>query len=159
LGRSRADLASHLYSLVGGGAVAGVGVDLVDIHRFRRVLDRTPGVIGRMFTEDEQGYAEAKRDPAERYAARFAAKEAVMKAMRVGVFQVPLTDIEVVRDDESGAPSVQLHREAAALAESRRIVGWQLTMTHIDAVAEAVALAFETDTAGGWGSVEVGTGS
>lgn len=137
-------MATHLKSLAGDGTVAGVGVDLVDLHRFRRVLERTPGVIGRMFTADEQAYADAKRDPAERYAARFAAKEAVMKALHVGVFDVPLTDIEIVRDDESGAPFVRLHGEAAALAASRGVDRWQLTMTHIDTAAEAVALALTT---------------
>ena len=65
--------------------VLGVGIDLVDVDRFRRSLQRTPSMIERMFTEDERTYALAVNDPAERFAVRFAAKEAVMKAMGVGL--------------------------------------------------------------------------
>jgi holo-[acyl-carrier protein] synthase len=127
--------------LAGEHLVVGVGVDLVDLDRFRRVLDRTPGVVRRLFTDEEQRYATAKPDPTERYAARFAAKEAVLKALRIGVFHVPLTDIEVVRDDESGAPSIVLHGRAEAVARQRDVAHVLVTMTHIDTAAEAVALA------------------
>jgi holo-[acyl-carrier protein] synthase len=127
--------------MASGEVVVGVGVDLVDLDRFRRVLERTPTVVDRLFTDRERAYAEAKADPTERFAARFAAKEAVMKALRVGVFQVPLTDIEIERDDETGAPSVVLHGKAAGLASDRGIAAWLVTMTHIDTAAEAIALA------------------
>lgn len=124
--------------------VVGVGVDLVDLVRFRRVIDRTPRIVERIFTGQEQAYASAARDPAERYAVRFAAKEAVLKALGVGIFHVPLVDIEVGRDDDSGAPFVVLHGTAAAAAQARGIDRWLLTLTHIGAAAEAVALALRT---------------
>jgi holo-[acyl-carrier protein] synthase len=71
---------------------------------------------------------------------RFAAKEAVMKAMGVGLGEVRLRDIEV-RRAESGAPSVLLHGTAAEKAESMGIARWLLTMTHTDHLAEAIAVA------------------
>ena len=58
---------------------------LVDVERFRRVLERRPGIVDRLFTEGERADAGRQRDPAQRLAARFAAKEAVMKALGTGV--------------------------------------------------------------------------
>ena len=58
----------------------GVGIDLVDIERFRRSLERTPTMRARLFTEIELAYVAAKSDPVPSLAARFAAREAVMKA-------------------------------------------------------------------------------
>jgi holo-[acyl-carrier protein] synthase len=121
-------------------SILGVGVDAVGIARFQRVLERTPTIVERVFTADEREYADSARLGVQRYAVRFAAKEAVLKAMRAGIFTFPLTQIEIVRG-EGGAPFVHLHGRARALAEERYIGGWQLTMTHTDEVAEAVVLA------------------
>jgi holo-[acyl-carrier protein] synthase len=120
--------------------VIGIGLDLVDLERFRRVLDRTPSIVDRLFTDDERAYALAKRDPTERFAGRFAAKEAVMKAMGVGIGEVRFREIEVVRAD-SGAPSVALHGDAAARATGLGIAEWRLTLSHTHRVAEAIAVA------------------
>jgi holo-[acyl-carrier protein] synthase len=121
-------------------AVLGVGVDLCEVDRMRRVLARTPGFATRVFTEEERAYCRERRDPAERFAARFAAKEAVLKAMGVGLGACAFREIEVVRAD-SGAPSVALHRAAAALAAARGIGGWHLSLTHTASVAEALVIA------------------
>jgi len=120
--------------------VIGIGVDLVELDRFRLALDRTPGLLERVFTEGEQDYALRKRDPTERLAVRFAAKEAVMKAMGVGIGEVRLRDIEVVRAD-SGRPSILLHGSAADMAAAMGIVEWKITMTHTARAAEAIAVA------------------
>ncbi|OWY58685.1 hypothetical protein B7486_78645 [cyanobacterium TDX16] len=103
-------------------------------------MARTPTIVGRVFTADEQAYAEAKRDPTERYAVRWAAKEAVMKALGVGLGEVDLKEIEVVRA-ESGAPSVVLHGRAAVVADARGVTTWQLSLTHTESAAHAIAVA------------------
>ena len=118
----------------------GIGVDLVEIERFRRTLERTPGIIDRCFTDAERAYAEKRRDPTERFAVRFAAKEAVMKALGVGIGEVRLRDIEIERA-ESGRPSIVLHGTAADLARERGVTDWLLTMTHTASMAEAIAVA------------------
>ncbi|HVT41426.1 MAG TPA: 4'-phosphopantetheinyl transferase superfamily protein, partial [Acidimicrobiales bacterium] len=64
-----------------GAAIVGVGVDAVDVERFRRLLDRRPRFAERCFTEGERADATAGADAAQSLAARFAAKEAVMKAL------------------------------------------------------------------------------
>jgi holo-[acyl-carrier protein] synthase len=122
------------------GAVVGVGVDLCDVDRIRRTLARTPGFAARVFTQAEQDYCRRARDPAERFAARFAAKEAVLKALSAGLGSCPLRDIEVVRAS-SGAPSVVLHGAAAALAAERGVATCRVSLTHTRTMAEAVAIA------------------
>ncbi len=118
----------------------GIGTDLVEIERFRTALVRTPGLRERIFTAAEREYADARGDPTERYAVRFAAKEAVMKALGVGLGEIEMRDIEVARAD-SGAPSIVLHGSAAALAHERGVTRWLLTMTHTDRMAQAIAVA------------------
>lgn len=120
--------------------VVGVGIDLVDVERFRISLARTPSMRERMFTPGEREYAETANDPAERYAARFAAKEAVMKAMGVGLGAFGFHDVEVVRAD-GGAPSLRIAGPAEILAVERGILVWQLSLTHTATSAGAVVVA------------------
>lgn len=123
-----------------GRVVVGLGVDLVEVDRVRRAVGRTPGFVTRTFTADEQARAEAARDPAERYAVRWAAKEAVLKALGSGLGAAPLTDIEVVRA-ESGEPSLVLHGAAAELAAARGVAGWLVSLSHTASMAQATVLA------------------
>lgn len=118
----------------------GIGTDLVELERFRATLERTPRIKERSFTAAEREYSDAKSDPTERYAARWAAKEAVMKAMGVGLGGVAMVDIEVVKDD-SGAPSILLHDTAAAKAAELGITEWKITITHTESLAQAIAVA------------------
>ena len=120
--------------------ILGIGADLVDLDRFRAVLERRPGMIARLFTGAEQEYAERRNDSVERYAVRFAAKEATLKSMGVGLGAVGWHDIEVARD-ESGRPSLIVRGRAAELAASLGITRWELTLTHSDLVAQAIVVA------------------
>lgn len=122
------------------GRVIGIGTDLVELERFRQTLERTPGIKSRSFTEAEQVYSDAKNDPTERYAARWAAKEAVMKAMGVGLGEVAMVDIEVVKAD-NGAPAIMLHNTAADKARELGISEILITMTHTASLAQAIAVA------------------
>jgi holo-[acyl-carrier protein] synthase len=138
-----ADLAT---SVAGAGAgVVGVGVDAVDVPRFRRILARRPGFAARFFTDIEQADSCRSDDPTESLAARFAAKEAVMKALGTGLGGFALTDVEVRRADGEGptrgAPSVVLHGAAAALAEQRQTGTIHLSLTHTTEVAIAFVVA------------------
>jgi holo-[acyl-carrier protein] synthase len=118
----------------------GIGNDLVDIDRFRKALERTPSLRERLFTDEERSYADARADPTERYAVRFAAKEAVMKALGVGLGEIQMRDIEVQRA-ESGAPQLVLHGTAAELAAARGVRQWLITLSHSDTVAQAIVVA------------------
>ncbi|MEE2768427.1 MAG: holo-ACP synthase [Actinomycetota bacterium] len=118
----------------------GIGADLVEVDRFRRALDRTPRLRERLFRPDERMYAERAVDPAQRYAARFAAKEATLKALGLGLGAMALYDIEVVRES-SGRPALCLHGRAAVTAARAGVTQWQLTLTHTDRTAHATVVA------------------
>ncbi len=121
--------------------IVGLGTDLVEVSRFRLAMERRGDRLSeRLFSDDERTYAGKQKDPAKSLAARFGAKEAVMKAMGVGLWKFKLRDVEVVRA-KSGAPSVALHGRAAEMAAERGIVDWQLSLTHTDTTALAVAIA------------------
>jgi holo-[acyl-carrier protein] synthase len=127
-------------STVGVGIV-GVGTDLVEVDRFRLAMARRARLGERLFSDAEREYAGRHRDPAPRLAVRFAAKEAVMKALGVGLGAFKLRDVEVARR-RSGAPELVLRGKAAGLAEARGVAGWHLSLTHTDSMAMAVAVAF-----------------
>jgi len=124
----------------GVGGVRGIGVDAVDVARFRQVIERRPALVHRLFTEKEQAYALGCADPGPRLAVRFAAKEAVLKALGVGVGAARFRDVEVVRGD-GGQPRLALSGRAAALSVRRGVGRWHLSMTHTDTVAVASVVA------------------
>ena len=124
-----------------GAGVVGLGTDLVEVERFRRALDRRANLPSLLFSADEQAYASRQHDPAPSLAVRFAAKEAVMKALGVGLGGFALRDVEVVRDDDAGTPVLVLRGRAAELAHERGVTGWMVSLTHTDATAMAVAIA------------------
>jgi holo-[acyl-carrier protein] synthase len=117
-----------------------LGIDAVDIARFRAVLGRRPGLVPRLFTAEEVAFAARRADPAPSLAARFAAKEAVMKALGVGLGAFAWQDVEV-RSAASGRPSLSLRGAAAVLASELGVGKWQISLTHTAASAMAVVAA------------------
>ncbi len=114
----------------------GVGLDLVDVKRFAGALERHPRLALRLFTDAERRDAHARP---ERLAARFAAKEAVLKTFGVGLGAAPWRSIEVTLS-ESGAPSVLLHAPADELARARGVTTLHLSMTHTSDLAAAIVI-------------------
>ena len=127
--------------MIPGGEVVGVGIDAVDVERFRTVLARRRAFADRVFTAAERAEAAARHDPVPGLAARFAAKEAIMKSLSVGLGAFDFADVEVVRGD-GGAPALTVTGRAAALAEERAVGGWHLSLTHTATVAMAIAVAY-----------------
>jgi holo-[acyl-carrier protein] synthase len=117
--------------------VIGVGIDTVDVARFTLVLTRRRGLADRLFTAGEVATASGSMG---RLAARFAAKEATMKAMGVGLGACKFREIEVVRE-ESGQPVLMLSGAALALAGEKGVRTWHVSMTHTALVAEAIVIA------------------
>ncbi|MCI0362433.1 MAG: holo-ACP synthase [Phycisphaerales bacterium] len=118
------------------------GIDAVEISRIESMLNQHgQRFIDRCFTRAEQSYAECgpaeSKRQAERYAARFAVKEAVLKALGTGWRDgIAWTDIEVIREP-SGRPAVRLHNRCAELAGQLRIGQWHLSLTHTQTLAIA----------------------
>ncbi|MGI8727633.1 MAG: holo-ACP synthase [Solirubrobacterales bacterium] len=114
----------------------GLGIDLCEIARIERALERYPRLRGRLFTRAELSYADRRRRPGRHLAARFAAKEATIKALGI---RLPPGEVEVV--GASGAPPVlRLRGEAARVAAD---AGFELSLslTHTDRTAAAVVAA------------------
>src|SRR5439155_21737865 len=95
--------------------VSGVGIDLIEIARLERALERRPGLADRLFTEAELAQVGSRFRPARHLAARFAAKEAAIKALGVAL---PVQEIEVQGGDRE-PPRFRLHGHAAEVAEQR----------------------------------------
>ena len=121
-------------------SVLGIGVDAVDIERFRRSLERTPSMRTRLFTAEELEYVAPKSDPVPSLAARFAAREAVMKALGVGLGAFGFHDVWV-RRDPSGEPSLVIAGPAETLALAAGVERWHLSLTHTSLVAIAYVVA------------------
>ncbi len=123
--------------------IVGLGLDLVEVARLERLLGgRAPGAraerfLARCFTARERAYCDARRDRANRYAARFAAKEAVVKALGAPA-GVRWTDIEVSRAE--GAPTVKLGGAAERAARALEVDAVHLTLTHDGGVAAAAVV-------------------
>ncbi|MCE9622254.1 MAG: holo-ACP synthase [Actinomycetia bacterium] len=120
--------------------IKGIGVDAVDIERFRTSLTRTPSMRERLFTAEELAYVAPKADPVPSLAARFAAREAVMKAMGLGLGAFGFHDVWVSRA-LSGEPSLVVGGKALELAKERGVSTWHLSLTHTDLVAIAYVVA------------------
>ncbi|MQY07565.1 holo-ACP synthase [Actinomadura macrotermitis] len=113
--------------------IVGVGIDVADIARFERALERTPGLRARLFTAGESGL------PGRSLAARFAAKEALAKALGAprGLLW---TDAEVRRGDD-GRPSLHVSGTVAAAAAARGVTHWHVSLSHDGGIATAVVIA------------------
>lgn len=121
--------------------IVGIGVDIVEIERFREVLQRQQDrFIRRVFTEAEQEYCRAHRDPVPRYAARFAAKEALFKALGTGWAKgVGWKDAEVARE-AMGAPVLVLHGQAEQLSLTLGARAAHLSLSHSNDFAVAFVI-------------------
>lgn len=122
--------------------MVGVGVDIIEIERVRVVLERRgERFIRHVFLPAEARYCSTRREPARHFAARFAAKEAVVKALAVKRGMTFLwRDIEIVRN-EDGAPAVALTGRALDLASRRGVSEIRISLSHSDAHAVAMATA------------------
>lgn len=130
-------------------AVIGVGVDAIEISRVRTALTRTPTLLGRLFTERERATCITRCGDL-RYgglAARFAAKEAVAKALGTGIKGFGFRDIEVL-NDPSGRPVVELRGGAAEVAARANVTSVHVSLSHSTdlAVANAVAQTADAQT-------------
>ena len=123
------------------GIEVSVGVDVVDVPRLTRLAEQPTG-LSRVLTEREVAYCRSRRRPGEHIAARFAAKEAVLKALGTGLAAgIRWTDVEILKTG-GGRPVAVLHGAAARLAAERGLRHLDVSLSHTDqlAIAHAVAL-------------------
>jgi holo-[acyl-carrier protein] synthase len=120
-----------------------VGVDLIEIARVRRALDRYPSFRERCFTDAERAYCDSRPNPAQHYAARFAGKEAIGKALGFGVARAfAWRDVEIKGRPK---PSVSLSGRVERWAEGVRAGSIDLSMTHSRELATAVCVVADAE--------------
>ncbi len=125
--------------------IVGIGVDVVDLARFERAADRTPALMTRLFAESEQ-WDGPNRRPLRSMAARFAAKEALIKAIGDST-GVRWHDMAVVSDGLRN-PSIEVYNALAAIVSARGIAAIHLSMSHDAGVAVAYVVAEGSDVRG-----------
>ncbi|SHI05492.1 holo-ACP synthase [Streptomyces sp. 3214.6] len=120
-------------------SIIGVGIDVAEIERFAASLERTPGLAQRLFLDSELLLPSGERRGAASLAARFAAKEALAKALGAppGLLW---TDAEVFVED-SGRPRLRVRGSVAARAAELGVTGWHVSLSHDAGVASAVVVA------------------
>ncbi len=121
--------------------IIGIGVDVVDIERFRDVIERLKDrFILRVFTPGEQQFCNGHRDTVPHFAVRFAAKEALFKALGTGWAKgVTWLDVEVQRERQD-APTMVLHGEALRLSEAKGVHALHISLSHTDNWAVAMVI-------------------
>jgi len=121
--------------------IIGTGIDIVEIARIRKIITGSgERFLMRVFTGEELRFCLKRKDPAPHFAVRFAAKEAVFKALETGWAKgVTWLDVEILRQ-EQGAPFVLLHGAANVCAASKGVVKIHLSLTHTDNWAAATAI-------------------
>ena len=126
--------------------IFGIGIDIVEVDRITSAIEKHGSSFAeRLFTADERAYCEKHTVPARYYAARFAAKEAISKALGTGIGgRVGWLDLEIVHSS-GGAPKVLLRGKAAEFARQNGIVDVQISLTHAREYAAANAMAITGD--------------
>ena len=122
--------------------IFGLGTDMVEISRIQKAIEKNPRFLQKVYTEKEIAYCQRKRNPWQSFAARFAAKEAVSKAMGTGLGKIGLTEIEVV-NQPSGQPQIILHGAARMFASERRLGRVHISLSHSEVYAVATAIIEE----------------
>ncbi|MGB9836841.1 MAG: holo-ACP synthase [Candidatus Saccharicenans sp.] len=120
--------------------ISGIGVDLIEVDRVEEKLKRTPGLKEKLFTSLEIAYCESKHSPALHYAARFAAKEAFMKALGTGWSGgVKFSEVEI-RNLETGQPVLELFGRAKEIFESKGLSRAHVSLSHLKTYAVAIVI-------------------
>jgi holo-[acyl-carrier protein] synthase len=120
--------------------IAGIGTDIIEVERIQRLLQKDEAFKLKVFTEIEINYCESKKNKAESYASRFAAKEAMFKAMGTGWRgEMKFTDIEVY-NDELGKPFVRTYGAVSEFLSQKNIQIIHISMSHIKSMGIATIL-------------------
>jgi holo-[acyl-carrier protein] synthase len=121
--------------------IVSIGVDIVEVYRIRETISRTPRFVERVFTQEERHYCDAKgMAAAQSYAARFAAKEAFLKALKTGWRgKITWHDIEII-SGENNVPSLEIRGEARKILDSLNANQIHLSLSHTTehAVAQVI---------------------
>ena len=124
--------------------IAGVGIDMIEVERVAEKIGKNIGFRELVFSASEIAYCETKANKYEHYAARFAAKEAFLKAAGTGwMNELNFFEIEIA-NDENGKPSLQLKGDTLKAFEKNKIARVSVSLSHLKSIASAIVI-IETD--------------
>ncbi|MEK6567690.1 MAG: holo-ACP synthase [Candidatus Omnitrophota bacterium] len=126
--------------------ISGTGIDIIEISRIKNAVRRwKDSFLRRIFTENEINYSQARKFSYQHLAARFAAKEAVLKAIGdASIYRINLKEVEVL-NDKSGKPFIRLSGEAKKIKEKKKISDIIISMSHTHKLAVANAILIKND--------------
>lgn len=120
--------------------IKGTGIDIIEVERIRSVLERDTGFRDKIFTPEEIRYCESKKNKYQHYAARFSAKEALMKAIGTGWrFGIRFADIEVFHND-LGQPQIRVSGKANEMLSDLSISKIHVSLSHLKELATAIVI-------------------
>ena len=120
--------------------ILGIGTDIIEVDRIRKVMERDIGFRDKIFTPHEIEYCESKRHKYQHYAGRFSAKEAFLKAIGTGWrYGIRFGDIEVTHD-ELGKPEINVYGKAKEWVESESVSNIHVSLSHLKEMATAVVI-------------------
>ena len=127
------------------GLLFGLGIDVIEAARIQRLLEHLPAAYDRLFSAQERAYCDRFSERWSHYAARFAAKEAVGKALGIGIIGFVWRDVEVL---SGGKPVIALHGDVARIADRFGVTRVEVSLSHTGGVAYAVAAALKEEAHG-----------
>jgi holo-[acyl-carrier protein] synthase len=120
--------------------IEAVGIDIIEVRRIKKLLEQGERFKKRIYTITEQKYCDGKKNTALSYAARFAAKEAFLKALGTGLSEgVSFKEVEIINDDK-GKPELNLYGKAKAMVVKRGSKAWHVSLSHLSDLAAAVVI-------------------
>lgn len=127
--------------------IHGIGIDLVEVARIERIIEKWNGrFLKRVFSENEIVYCERKAYPPQHYAARFAAKEAFLKCIGIGLFSgAGLRDIEVF-NSIGGKPELRVYRKVRSIIDTLNIIKFHVSISHTNNYATALVILEKEST-------------
>jgi holo-[acyl-carrier protein] synthase len=125
--------------------IFGIGTDIVEISRLQKIIERSPKMLNRVFTDAEIAYCEKKGNMIEAFAARFATKEAVLKALGTGIAGFSWLDMEI-SNLRSGKPIINFRGRIEKYMQKNRISKVEISFSHLQDTALAFAVAWCDDT-------------
>ena len=121
--------------------IYGIGIDIIEVNRIQKLISRGARYQKRIFTENEIEYCESKKNKEQNYAARFAAKEAFMKAIGTGwTSGQAFNQIEIV-NDVRGKPEIKLYEKSKKYVDNLGLSNIQVSLSHIRDFAIAIVIA------------------
>jgi holo-[acyl-carrier protein] synthase len=120
--------------------IYGTGIDIIEVARIAEQIEKETGLKERLFTAGEIAYCESRASRAQNFAARFAAKEAFMKALGTGWRDgLAFSDIEIV-NDALGKPQLVIHGKAQEIVRARKITAMHVSLSHLKEIATAIVI-------------------